>query len=157
MRIGCGRSRPRPHSLSFRSVLESRNAAPARERGTFPVRRLHARVGQRERRLARERCGDRLGGVRARRPHRAALPEGACLECQLGALEIVNELDAGGSAHASRPDPDGLASRSDDDDLLSAQDIEKHDKCTDESTNQKRYSSHTLAGELKGPEPHNRR
>lgn len=87
----------------------------------------------------------------------AVLPERACLERQLGSLEIVDELDAGSSTHASRPDSDGLPSRSDDDDLFSTQDIEKGDQRTRESTNQERYGSHTLAGELEGPKPHNRR
>jgi len=89
--------------------------------------------------------------------HRAGSPEGACLERQLGALQIIHELDAVSSADASRPDPDGLGSRSDDDDLLSAQDIEQGDKRTDESADQERYGSYTLTGELEGPEPHNRR
>jgi hypothetical protein len=93
----------------------------------------------------------------ADRPNREPLSQWARLEGELGALEIVDELDAGVSAHASRSDPDGLSSRPDHDNLCAADDIEKDNERTDQRADQERDRPGARAGELEGTQPDNGR
>src|SRR5688500_10133177 len=87
----------------------------------------------------------------------SVLSEWARLEREPGALEIVNKLNAGGLAHASRSDQDGRSSRHDHDNLCAADDIEKDDKRAGQGANQERDRPCALAGELEGTQPHNGR